>query len=571
MLIFGMEFTAIFIFVLTSILAVYLTYSAMQIIYVKDNIKSDVRKYIINQYLSMDERERNSDFYKPIDNLYKAMSKDIKTGDFIEFMENLELAKELLPFHIYKDEWEEVLDPEDRIFGEPKTNGMRFFENLEILIDAAIDVDNNRIPVEIMEFYYTALYKANLNNVCIERECYAVVSNLLMVIDFDYLEHIKTKRRCTYSEFLEAQLYNHKLKYVRKYRYADFGKGELYYLKSFFVLHYLQLYFGKYKDKIDRHTYRILIDFAENAPCENTTDYYRLFYLYQKCFEFSYPNTVFLELLVDFGRNDKSDSRIIDNHINSSIKCVKTEFSLSKDIFLCILLYRCKVSYIEDEWCRFADKALSDFYIDFYKSFQKHLVENKIYDQTFREYWSDFKFYIMVAENTNRMEEFFKEFIIYSIISNQKNVKTIVNSLEYIFEKEKLYGPMFVEFLGSDEIYESYTDKGYRAFCDIFKLDGFNRDSYNSINNAAKNLVNGGAIRDTDKGFSSFSIFIEVHFDDENTSKCLLNLLVDVSKNGNFTAFEEALIDALKDRDPKIIFDELRTELSKRKAAFDEK
>jgi hypothetical protein len=215
-LIFGMEFTAIYIFVLTSILAVYLTYSAMQIIYVKDDIKKDVYKYITEQKYPKEQKDikkRNPWF--DIDNLYKAMSKNIKSGNFIEFTENLELAELLLPIEIRN--WDCYFDTrdvdDDGYMNLSGTRIEKFAENLEALIDGVIDADNKRIAVEIMELYYNALYYANMKNICIDSECYSVIINLFKVIDFDYLQNIKIKPVCIYSQFLNEQFLNHNKRY----------------------------------------------------------------------------------------------------------------------------------------------------------------------------------------------------------------------------------------------------------------------------------------------------------------------------------------------------------------------
>jgi hypothetical protein len=549
MLIFGMEFTAIYIFVLTSILAVYLTYSAMQIIYVKDNIKTEVREYII-------DIKRPGD----IDNLYKAMSKDIKTGDFIEFMENLEFAEEMLSFEI--DNWEKDLDTNDKEKNyKPKSHGEKFKENLEFLIDSAIDTDNSRIPVEIMEFYYKALDYANKENVCIEWECYDVIINLLKVIDFEYLEHIKTNRECNYEEFLKAQFRNHSIIETEKHNKNDdnYDRQVWIYITSFFYQHYVQLIIGKYKNNVSRQTEE-LINFASKTKINYDTDIYKLFFFYEVCF--LKPEMKSLYKLVHVHINFENSTIIMNKNINNSINWLENpDFPITKDVYITILLYSFKVSNLKDEnLYSFVDDELNNFYRQFYKVFLGILFEKKIYLTTFKNYWKEFKkivnnggFFIDMKNTAIN----FKKFIVYSIICKLTKIEDIISSLEYVFQDE-FYGQMFVEFLSYDGL---YTDKGLIKFCDVFKIYVFDFDIYNTINEKVITIINKGMFEENKEEISA--MLSEAFAEDKVIQERLMRVLSKVLRDRDYSVFEDALIDALKDRKAKIIFTDLRTELSK--------
>ncbi|MDR0943131.1 MAG: hypothetical protein LBM41_01205 [Ruminococcus sp.] len=465
MLIFGMEFIAIYIFVLTTVLAVYLTYSAMQIIYVKDDIKADVRKFIAEH-----KRENDIDNFRDIDNLYKAMSKSIKNGDFIEFTENLELAEELLEFEIVN--WE--------------TRGKKFAQNLEALIDGAMDTDNNRIPVEIMEFYYNALGKANgkkdekddNKKVCIEWLCYKVVLKLFKVIDFDYLENLKINPECTYKEFLKVQLDNHDILSVDLYN-ENTSNEEKEYALSFFYLHYIQLYYSKYKDKFDSRVYKMLIEFEENIVPESYKDYFRRFFFYQSCFD--YPRKECLEELVYVRQSDEERDIKTRLAVNESFNMPTDifdvlNFSLNKHLYICLLLYRWKLAKSSDDiWYNLAETALANFYRNYYERYISELDKRQhSFDKEFKAFLKEMEDFKEFGEGFGvgyDVEYYLKHFIVYSVMTYSPNAETAVNSLERIFGKETLYHLMYLDFIGIEGYYMMYTNERFHKFADIFGID----------------------------------------------------------------------------------------------------
>jgi hypothetical protein len=473
MLINNMEFTAIYIFLLTTFLAAYLTYSAMQIIYVKDNIKTEVREYILDKKRPYD-----------ISNLYMAISENIKTGDFIKFMENLELAKELLLFEI--ENWEEDIYSPKKKKKKGLTNPhyKSFGAYIYLLVESAIVADNNRFAIEIMEYYYKALNHANDKNVCIEWQSFVLFMKLFKTIDFDYLHNIKMNSECTYEDFLKAQFNNHNIPVTESYK-ENTGlhyKSEHFYTNDFYISHYYQLYYSKHKEKITENVYKTLIDFAENTPCVDCTDYYRLFLFYRFCFFL--PQNQALEILVGVRSNSSEIlNRVITNYVNNFINRLLTltnesDFTLSKEIYICIRLYIFRTSYLKDtEWYIFADEQLSNFYIGYYKKFMESLGSQgfDFFADVFRYFLRDLKQLdelgsdFFSSPDMNR----YKSFIVYSIMCVSADAEMMVDGLECIFEKEELYGSMFVEFLGSDTLYESYTYFGYSIFCDTFKIDEY--------------------------------------------------------------------------------------------------
>jgi hypothetical protein len=311
----GFYFTSVYIFILTGVLAVFQTSEAMQVIYVRDNMKDEVRKYICDNTNEecehcIDSNCTECEFeltrFKDLENLYQTASRNIKKGEYVDFCECLELAKDLLLYYIKR--WDNPIpkdkDKKDEAEAEEahlptfkerfakevneiypgryyipkkdsknsKTYGDRFNKNLSSLIENAVEADNNRVKAEIVEFYYKALLHANnnYNKVWIEKQCFETIAEIFKSFDFKYLNEFKISRACTYEEFL-LEAYDNHFEYLMKLRRAGkcdddetfFDKDDTRFGMTFFIVHYDKLTFNK---DLDIKIYRDLFD-AAHSKC----------------------------------------------------------------------------------------------------------------------------------------------------------------------------------------------------------------------------------------------------------------------------------------------------------------
>jgi hypothetical protein len=148
---------AVYLFLLTTIFTVYLTFNAFTVMYNKDNIDEAIRKYIIDKHKKDD-----------IDNLYDDVLTDIKNGANVDYSERFTLMKELCGINI------EIIKQSSA--------------QLNKLMDVAVNCSFNNVKCEIITLYGVTVMEANKQELPLHRDNLNLFINLLSKVDLDDIE-----------------------------------------------------------------------------------------------------------------------------------------------------------------------------------------------------------------------------------------------------------------------------------------------------------------------------------------------------------------------------------------------
>jgi hypothetical protein len=559
-------FIAIYVFILTSLLAVYLTRAAMKIIYVRDDIKKDVREHILKTKLPSD-----------IDNLYKAMAKSIKAGEYLEFLDSLEVAQELLS--VYIEKWN---DPDETDKSEkPKTYGEKFADNLRLLIDSAVDADNSKVSTELMEFYYNALKIANdrKNPVCIEYECFTIITEIFKVVDFEYLENIKINRECTYKEFLEAQLVNHQL-YIENVLYnkkSISSQKEMIFTVAFYWLHYRSLALNTHKDKIDLHIYYVLLDLMDSEPIRDDVDSYKRLMTFHICLDVGNPDV--LAFLYHVYYDDETFGKLLDGRVLKTAQ--RNQFltpgsmcSLSKDLHLCMYLYRAyDTDNVKKDFLAFAKMELTHFYGNFFRLLLQQIRDNNVYHNGllvpsyFKYCLRDFRHFIDYGSSLmpmDRLKESVNKLIVFSVITitictqTASNTADCVDFLRQIFGDDEFFSSICMGFFETESTNAIYSAKSYGKFFDCFGYEVELSDRSKEINDYVKVIFGNGILLESK---TKLRAYLSLAFNNKRTIQILMKKLDEAIEKNKYSIFENALVDADKEYSWESDFTKIKEEL----------
>jgi hypothetical protein len=148
---------AVYLFLLTTIFTVYLTFNAFTVMYNKDNIDEAIRKYIIDKHKKDD-----------IDNLYDDVMTDIKNGVNVDYSERFALMRQLC--------------------GKSVDIIKQSSVQLNKLMDVAVNCSFNNIKCEIITLYGVTIMEANKQELPLYRDNLNLFINLLSKVDLDDIE-----------------------------------------------------------------------------------------------------------------------------------------------------------------------------------------------------------------------------------------------------------------------------------------------------------------------------------------------------------------------------------------------
>jgi hypothetical protein len=481
----GFAFTASCLFILTGFLALYLTYSAMNIIYTKDSVRQNVRKYIINKYdLSNRPAALPDDYFEDLDNIYKAMARNIVNGETPEFLENLKLAKELLSFEII-------------CFDK---HGKSFAKNIGNIVNSAVDADIGKISISILKFYYDALIAAkNYRIVGIYSLCINDITALIRILDFDYFDNYRDDKAFSYHAFLRILHSSQEVNRASEEEAKQFNElkenPDLLRYYSFQATQYYALYKNKHENSIKPENYNSLF---QCFTCDNEYINHNVYGEMALCdMVFAYPKKAAFDSLLDLDYDIENENEIFEQSVEMSIDYAQVSDleSVSIYIYKCLLLY----SQYDDIYANDFAKELCVEYLDkhyarFYRRFCEELdnsakhqtttitVLKNIYDTL-----SNYRSYSNLCKVSEISRGIFEKFVLYTAILKSKTPQTALDALKGIFKEEfvdEIYSwfypstdrfgirrravfneASYIKFL---TCYKLINDKNKNALCSIF-------------------------------------------------------------------------------------------------------
>jgi hypothetical protein len=485
----GFAFTASSLFLLTGFLAVYLTYSAMNIIYTKDSVRQNVRDYILRKYdLKNCPTDLTAEYFEDLDNLYKAIARNIVNGEIPEFTDNLKLAKELLPI--------EIICFDD--------HGKDFAKNIGNIVSSAVDSDIGKISIPLLKFYNDALITArNYRTVGIYSLCINDITALIRILDFDYFDNYRENKVFSYHKFLYGLYSSQEVYWLTAEDVTrlndDKENPALLNYYSFQAVQYYALYKNKNENSIKADNYNSLFNcFYCESPNINYNSYGEMA-LCDMVFE--YPKKTAFDSLLDLDYDIENEAEIFEEFVVRTMSCaLKSDFeSVSIDLYKCILLY----SIYDDIFAEDETKELSAYYLEkhytkFFRRFCDELDKSEIsitvilkniYDTL--ENYTSFPGLCKVCE---RNRGIYEKFILYIAVFKSKTPGSALQTLKDIF-KHDFYREIHSWFYPTTDRFgvkhrAVFSQASYMKFTSCYGLMGNkNKDTFCSIFDELAKLI----------------------------------------------------------------------------------